>query len=215
MAVADPAITTLFGDTYPTAPLFLALLAIPYIYTVIGNLSTDNLIKSQGKTTYNMKLSLITASIGFPMGYIMILNFGVLGLIATSLTSVFLTTSLFSRLLLTISLPRLLISLRWIKRNYDLTVDWRSSSKILLSSIIAGTATYVIITLLPFASWIRLLIGAAVFILSFITVALLTRTITKTEINNLRAMTSGFGIFTGILNKLLNLLEKLITILKL
>ena len=200
MAVAEPAITTLFGDTYPTAPLFLALLAIPYIYTVIGNLSTDNLIKSQGKTTYNMKLSLITASIGFPMGYIMILNFGVLGLIATSLT---------------ISLPRLLISLRWIKRNYDLTVDWRSSSKILLSSIIAGTATYVIITLLPFASWIRLLIGAAVFILSFITVALLTRTITKTEINNLRAMTSGFGIFTGILNKLLNLLEKLITILKL
>ena len=152
MAVAEPAITTLFGDTYPTAPLFLALLAIPYIYTVIGNLSTDNLIKSQGKTTYNMKLSLITASIGFPMGYIMILNFGVLGLIATSLT---------------ISLPRLLISLRWIKRNYDLTVDWRSSSKILLSSIIAGTATYVIITLLPFASWIRLLIGAAVFILSF------------------------------------------------
>ena len=200
MAVAEPAITTLFGDTYPTAPLFLALLAIPYIYTVIGNLSTDNLIKSQGKTTYNMKLSLITASIGFPMGYIMILNFGVLGLIATSLT---------------ISLPRLLISLRWIKRNYDLTVDWRSSSKILLSSIIAGTATYVIITLLPFASWIRLLIGAAVFILSFINVALLTRTITKTEINNLRAMTSGLGIFTGILNKLLNLLEKLITILKL
>jgi O-antigen/teichoic acid export membrane protein len=199
MSVSEPAITTLFGDTYPAAPLFLALLAIPYLYTVIGNLSTANLIKSQGKTTYNLKLSILTASIGFPVGYILILNFGVLGNIATSLT---------------ISIPSLIIALRWIKRNYDLTVDSRSSAKILLSSIIAGTITYLTITQLPLASWIRLLIGVAVFLIAFIIVALFTRTITRQEINNLHAMTKGFGILTKILDKFLNLLEKLITIFK-
>ena len=200
MSVSEPAISTLFGDIYPTAPLFLALLAIPYIYTVIGNLSTGNLIKSQGQTTYNMKLAILTASLGFPMGYIMIMNFGVLGLIATSLT---------------IGLPSLLIALHWIKTNYGLTIDWRSSAKILLSSAIAGTTTYLIVTQLPFASWIRLAIGTAVFLIAFFTAALFTRTITKLEINNLRAMNTGFGFLTRILDKFLNLLEKLLTIFKL
>jgi stage V sporulation protein B len=200
MSVSEPAISTLFGDTYTTAPLFLALLAIAYLYSAIGNLSTGNLINGQGHTTYNMKLAIITSSIGFPMGYIMIMNFGVLGLIATSLTA---------------GLPSLFISLRWLKTNYDVTVDWRSSAKILLSSTIAGTLTYLIITQLPLASWIRLLIGVAIFLLIFILAALFTRTITRSEINNLRNMTTGFGILTGILDKLLNLLNKLITILRL
>jgi hypothetical protein len=176
------------------------LIAIPYIYTVIGNLSTGNLIKSQGQTTYNMKLAILTASIGFPMGYIMIMNFGVLGLIATSLT---------------IGLPSLLIALHWIKTNYGLTIDWRSSAKILLSSAIAGTTTYLIVTKLPFASWIRLAIGTAVFLIAFFTAALFTCTITKLEIDNLRAMNTGFGFLTRILDKFLNLLEKLLTIFKL
>lgn len=200
MSVSEPAISTLFGDTYTTAPLFLALLAIAYIYSAFGNLSTGNLINSQGHTTFNMKLAIITSSIGFPLGYILIMNFGVLGLIATSLTA---------------GLPSLFISLRWIKRNYDMTVEWRSSAKILLSSITAGILTYLITSQLTFVSWVRLIIGVAIFLLAYITAALLTKTVTKSEINNLRAMTTGFGFLTGILDKFLNLLEKLISIFRL
>jgi hypothetical protein len=114
-----------------------------------------------------------------------------------------------------VGLPSLFISLRWIKRNYGLTIDWRSSAKILLSSAIAGTITYLTITQLPFASWIRLAIGTAVFLVAFVAAALFSRTITKMEINNLRAMTTGFGFLTKILDKFLSILEKLISIFKL
>lgn len=200
MSLSEPAISTLFGDTYTTAPLFLALLAITYLYTAFGKLSTVNLINSQGQTKYNLKLSIITASIGFPMGFILIMQFGVLGLIASTLTA---------------GLPSLFISLRWAKKRYDVSVDWRSSAKILLSSATAAVITCLIISQLNFASWLRLIIGVAIFLLTFVAATLLTRTLTKSDIRNLRAMTSGFGFLSGLLNRILNLIEKLIHIFRL
>jgi len=199
MSLSEPAVSTLFGDTYTTAPLFLALLAISYLYTAFGNLSASNLISSQGHTKYNLKLAILTASIGFPMGFVLIMNFGVLGLIATALTS---------------GLPSLFIALRWIKKRYDVSVDWLSSAKILLSSAIAATVTYLIITQLNFASWIRLIIGVVIFLLTFVAAALLTRAITPLDVRNLRAMTSGFGFLSGLLNKLLDIVEKLVNLFR-
>src|SRR5208283_4552244 len=64
-------------------PLFLALLSITYLYTAFGNLSIANLINGQGYTTFNMKLSILTVAIGFPVSFLLISNFGVIGLIAT------------------------------------------------------------------------------------------------------------------------------------
>ncbi len=199
MSLSEPAVSTLFGNTYDTAPLFLALLAITYLYTAFGSLSTGNLINSQGETKYNLKLSLITAAIGFPMGFILIMNFGVLGLISTTLVA---------------GLPSLFISLRWIKKRYGLTVDWRSSAKIIFSSATAAALTYVLVTQLSFASWLRLGIGVVVFVLSFILVTLLTRTINREDVSNLRDMLSSIGPLRGLLNRLLDVLEKLMSLLK-
>ncbi len=164
MCLAEPAVSTLFGETYSTAPLFLALLAITYFFTAFGSLSTGNFINGQGKTTFILYLTLITAAIGFPMGYILILQFGVLGLIVTSLVT---------------GIPSTVISLYWIRKHYELTVDWRSSAKILLSSAIAAALTYVLISELGFSSWIRLIIGIVFFAFVFVAATLLTQTINK------------------------------------
>lgn len=199
MSLSEPAISTLFGDTYTTAPLFLALLAISYLYTAFGSLSAGNLINSQGHTQYNMKLAILTALIGFPMGFVLIMNFGVLGLISTALT---------------VGLPSLFLSLNWVKKRYDVSVDWLSSAKILLSSTIAATVTYLLITQLSFSSWIRLIIGVVIFLLTFVVAALLTRTITPLDVSNLRGMTGGFGFLSGLLNRLLDIVEKLVNIFR-
>ena len=200
MSLSEPAVSTLFGTTYETAPLFLALLAISYLYTALGSLSTGNLISSQGQTKLVLKLTLLTAAIGFPMGSILILQFGVIGLIITTLT---------------VGLPSLFVSLRWIKKHYSVTVDWRSSAKIFLSSSITAALTYAIIAQLSFVSWIRLLLGVLVFILVLIPALLFTRAITKSDISNMRAMISGLGVLSGVINKVLNFIEKLIIALRL
>ena len=200
MCLSGPAVSTLFGNTYASAPLFLALFTLTYTYTAFGNLSSGNLINSQGQTTFNLYLTALTAAIGFPMGYLLIMRFGVVGLIVSSLTA---------------SIPSLILGLGFIKKHYDVTVDWRSSAKILFSSATAAALTYAVVAQLGFASWIRLVIGVVFFLAVFAAAALLTRTIDKSDINNLRAMTSSLGLVGKLLNSLLSLIEKLMTTMRL
>ena len=200
MCLAEPAVSTLFGKTYSTAPLFLALSAIIYVYTAFGYLSSGNFINSQGKTKFYLYVNLLVAAIGLPLGSILILRFGVLGLIATILVS---------------AIPPLFIELYWIRKHYGATVDWRSSAKILLSSAVAAGLTYIFISELIFSSWIRLIIGIVFFVSVYIVVAILTQTINKYDIENLRGMVGGLGGVGKVLTLFLNIIEKLMQAFKL
>jgi O-antigen/teichoic acid export membrane protein len=200
MALAQPAISTLFGNKYAEAPLFLALLAITYLYTILGNLSIGSIINGQGQTTFNLIIAIITAAIGFPLGFILISNYGVLGLIVTALTA---------------GVPGIIVSLIFIKKRYNVTVHWKSSAKILLSSAAAAALTYALITQLnSFTSLTQLIIGVVVFTTSYLIAAILTKTFNTTDINNLREMFSALGPLQRLFNTILNLIEKLMTILR-
>jgi len=200
MCLAGPAVSTLFGETYSTAPLFLALLAITYVFPLIGSLSVTNFISSQGKTTFILYLTLLSAAIGLPMGYILIMQLGVLGLIIASTIA---------------GLPSTIVSLLWIRKHYGLTIDWGSSVKILLSSAIASILTYVLITELGYSSLIRLIVGIVFFAFIFVVMVLFTRTINKCDIENLRDMVSGLGIIGKIINLILNMFDKIMKTLRL
>jgi stage V sporulation protein B len=199
MCIAEPAISTLFGETYSTAPLFLALLALTYVYTAFGSLSIGNFFRSQGRTALVLCLTLISAAIGLPLGYILIMQFGVLGLIITSIV---------------VGIPDTIISLYCMKKYYELTLDWRSSAKILLTSAVAAALTYILILELNFSSIIRLIVGTIFFSFVFVVAALLTQTIDKSDIENLRGMIRGMGIVGKVFNRFLNIYEKLMTTLK-
>jgi O-antigen/teichoic acid export membrane protein len=200
MCLAQPAVETLFGRTYNTAPLFLALLAIQYLFTAIGSLSLSNLLNGQGKSMYILKMAALTGFIGFPLGYLSIMNFGVLGLIAATLIA---------------NLPSMIIGLRYIEKNYGAKVDYLSSTKILLSSAISAIATYFITMELPLANWIRLLLGGTLFIVILVPAILLSKAIDRIDIDNVRGMTNSLGAAGKILTILLNFIEKLMIIFNL
>jgi O-antigen/teichoic acid export membrane protein len=197
MALAQPAISTLFGNKYAEAPLFLALLATTYLYALLGNLSIGSLINGQGQTTFNLIVAVITAVVGFPLGFILISNYGVLGLIVTALTA---------------GIPGIIVSLIFIQKRYKVTVDWKSSAKILLSSAVAATLT-ILTQLNVFSSLTRLIIGVAVFTPTYLVAAILTKAFNTADIDNLREMLTALGPLRPILNKILNLVEKLMTTL--
>ena len=199
MTLARPGISVLFPE-YTDAPLFLALLSISYLFTACGSLSIGNLINSQGQTKLNLKLALITSAIGFPLSLILIPRFGILGLITTTLTA---------------NIPSLIIALRWLKKNYGVSVDWSSSVRILLSGATASAITYVLISQLTFSNWIALIVGAVVFLFSFLLAILLTRAINRSDINNLREMLGGLGPLRRLFSLLLDIIEKLMAIFRL
>jgi O-antigen/teichoic acid export membrane protein len=194
MSLAEPAISTLFGETFALAPLFLALLAITYIYTAFGSLSNLNFINSQGKTKLTLYLTLISAFIGLPLGYILIMNFGVLGLIVTTLVT---------------PIPTTMIMLYWIRKHYALNVDWYSSAKILFSSAFTAILTYVFVSQLGLSSVIQLIIGLIFFIAVYFFMIVLTRTLSQYDLENLRGMVSGLGLLGRVLKHLLDLVEAL------
>jgi O-antigen/teichoic acid export membrane protein len=200
MCLAEPAVSTLFGQTYDSAPLFLALLALTYFFPAFGSLSVSNFISSQGKTTFILYLTLLSVAIGLPLGYILILHFGVLGLIVTTLVTGIVTT---------------IIPLVWVRKNYGLTVDWSSSAKILLSSSVTAVLTYFLVLELDFSSLIRLIIGVVFFALVFVAATLLTKTLTKSDVESLSAMAGGLGVVGKIFCRILNIYQKIMETLRL
>ncbi|MCW4005047.1 MAG: flippase [Candidatus Bathyarchaeota archaeon] len=200
MALAQPAISTVFPNQYAEAPLFLALLAIAYVYSAFGHLSIVNLINGQGQTTYTLKLSLMTAAVGFPLGFVLISQLGVIGLVISTLIS---------------AIPNMIFGLRFIKKRYGVSTDWNASAKIVLSSFTAASLTYLLVTQLALSSLIELFLGVIVFVVVFVLAVLLTRAINESDISNLRVMTSGLGPLSVPLDRILTLLEKLMAKIKL
>jgi len=197
--LSQPGVSTLFGEKYTYAPLFLTLMSVSYLYSAFGNLSLGNLINSQGRTEVNLKLTLISSAIGLPLSLILIPNYGIIGLIATTLTA---------------GIPSLITGLWWIKKHFEVTIDWASSAKILLSSTFAALITYVALSQLGMADWMKLAIGTITFTVSYMTATPLIGAINKTDIQNLKEMLKELGPLTKILNYPLNIMEKILFILQ-
>jgi O-antigen/teichoic acid export membrane protein len=198
IALARPGIAILF-PTFSAAPLFLALLAISYLYVVLGNLSIGNLINGLGQTRFNLILSVITFGIGFPLSIVLISRFGIIGLIITALTA---------------GIPSLIVALRWLKKQYDVTVDWASSAKILLSGGTASAVTYAFITQLAFSNLIALVAGAIVFLFIFLIAIIVTGAITRSDIYTIRETMVALGPLRRLTNSILDIIEKLMTTLR-
>ncbi|MCL4429368.1 MAG: flippase [Chloroflexi bacterium] len=199
MALAQPAIGTIFEAKYVQAPLYLALLSVLYLFSALGSLSTGSLINGQGYTKYNLKLTLLTVAIGFPLSFVLVSQFGIIGLIVTTTV---------------VGLPSLFLSLRFIKKNFDVSLDWVSSAKIAFSSAAAGVLTYVAISLLPFSSAIQLVIGVIVFVIAFLLLAVVTQTLNKADLGNVRGIADAMGPLRKPLTMVISLIEKLMNFVR-
>jgi len=194
MALSRPLVFTLFGEKYTSAPLFLTLYAISYLYTALGNLSLGNFLNGQGKTMVTMKLTLITLATGLPLSFLLIPRFGITGLIITILVS---------------GLPSLATGLWWIKKHFGVTVDWKSSTKILVASTTAAIITQLILSQLHTLEWISLIIGGTIFLGTYLIATPLMRAVDADDIKNLKGMLSELGPISHLFNLPLNFIEKL------
>ena len=196
MALAGPGVSTIFGHSYSQAPFDLSLLAINYVFLAFGMYSTNNLINSQDQASIKLTLALVTVAMGVPLGLITISRYGVLGMLITLIFD---------------GVPSIIIGLIFVKKRYNTTIDWVASGKIILSSAVAALLSYFVVKL-PLASLIQLIIGVAIFLSSFIVMTVLTRALSRSDIVNLREMTSSLGPLGKLVNTFLTLIEKLMAI---
>jgi O-antigen/teichoic acid export membrane protein len=194
IVLSQPTVAAIFGQKYSFSPLYLALYSVTFIYTAFGFLSIENLLKSQGKTDFNLKLTIITSATGLSLNLVLIPTFGIVGLLATNIIS---------------GIPSMIVSLWWIKKTFNATIDWTSSAKILLASILATTLTFVVTSQLNINNWIKLIIGALIFLIVYLTAAPLVGAIKKTDIQNFKEMLKGLGPLAPLLTLPLLFIERL------
>jgi len=194
IALSRPMITTLFGEKWTYAPFFLSLYVISNLLAAFGSLSLPNFLAGLAETKILMKLNLLSFCFGVPLAFLMVPNFGIVGVILGGLFATF---------------PKLILGLTWIWRHYRVKVNFNSSIRILFSSGISAAITYHLINLIGTSEWIKLIIGAAMFLALYLTITPLIGAVNKTDIENLRAMLSDMGIISKIINSPLSFAEKI------
>jgi O-antigen/teichoic acid export membrane protein len=193
MVLSGPIVGTLYGDKWSYAPLFLTLYPITNLWAISGLISVNNVLTAFGETKLLMKISMLGASIGIPLAFLLIPQFGIIGLIAVSLTA---------------GVPGMLIKLRWTWKRYGIKANFQVSARIFLASAISATLTYIVLNLLGSIYWIELVVGAMVFLISYLVAAPLLGAVTETDVNNLRAMFSDLRIISKVLELPLRIMEK-------
>jgi O-antigen/teichoic acid export membrane protein len=197
MVLAKPIVGTLFGDKWLDAPFFLTLCAATYLIVLFGNLSLNSLLTAVGETRLLMKLNLLSLSIGVPIGFVLVPFLGIVGVIVGNFIAV---------------VPGVFIGLYLVWKRYGLSIDLHASSRILLVSLIAALATYLLISLLNVTYWLQLASGVLLFLSVFLFCAPLLGATTLSDLNNLRAMMSSWGILFKLLQIPLALMEKSLNI---
>jgi len=195
MVLSQPIINTLFGANWVYAPLFLTLYVVGNLFVVLGDISIRSLLTGLGETKMLMKLSVLKLILGIPVAFLLIPTFGILGVILGSLLA---------------GIPGLFWALYWVWKHHKAKADFKSSARIFAASTIAAVITYFSLNFLAAAEWIRLMAGVMIFLIVYIFATPMMGAVNQKDINNLRAMFSGLGIISKLINIPLVIVEKII-----
>ena len=203
MVLSEPLVFAIVGMKYTEAPFFLTLYSIIFLYSGLGNLSLGNFLNGQGKTEITMRLASLNLGMGLLFGWILIPQFGVVGLIVANSIA---------------ALPSIFAGLWWIRKHFRATIDWKSSAKVFLASGIAAMVTYLLLSQLNPSNRIEWFIeaigGGITFLVVYLVAAPMIRAVDKKDVTRLREMLSGLGPFSYVFNIPLKVIEKLLTVFR-
>ena len=195
MILSQPIISTLYGDKWLYSPLFLSLVAILRLYALFGMITFPSFLNAQGETFFLLKLNLLNLAVGIPLAVLLIPKFGIPGLILADIVDY---------------IPSLIIMILWTEKRYGIKIDFRSSGKIFLASIVATLPTYLYLSIFAAPAWVLLVSGTVLFISIYLAAAPLLGAVNEKDLNNLRTMVSGLGIVSKVINIFLLLMRKIL-----
>ncbi len=187
---------------FPYAPLFLALSSIINLFVLVGNISLGTFQTGIGKTNQVMKQCVLSLAVGLPLAYLLVSYFASIGGPSFAVIGGIIGT-------LIASAPGIVWGLIWIWKNYRVKANFRVSAKIFAASAIASAVTYLFINIFSLAYWMTLVAGFLVFLLVYLATAPLLGAVNQMDIENFRAMFSGLGVVSRVLNVPLLFMRKM------
>jgi len=193
MVLAEPIIGSVYGAKWLYAPPFLVLFVMINLFAFFGDLSVQCVLIALGETRLLMKLNALTLAIGIPLAFLLVPTFKIVGVLIGSFVAL---------------IPATLLSLYLAWKRYGVMVDFSVSLRILLASVVAGAATYLFLSVLSVAELAQLAAGFVLFLGIFLIIAPGVGAISLKDIGVLRAMFSGSGVISKLLEIPLVIMEK-------
>jgi len=193
--LADPIVRIVFGESFPLTAQYLQLICVNYLFIGIGGQCTSNLLSGQGKTKTIFIGNIIRLLVVIPTGFYLIPRYGILGLIITTMFT---------------ARSGLLYFLTAIKKNFGFTIDWKTSGKIYLSSLLALIITYFLLMPISLNEWQKIILGGLSFGILYLSSILFLRVLEKQDIRNLRGMFNSMGPLTPFFKIFFTFVEKFV-----
>jgi O-antigen/teichoic acid export membrane protein len=157
----------IYGSTYQSAPLFLAIQSLLYFTAGLGYLTLTSLYNGFGETKITLTMGLATFVTIVVLSPILTQIYGVLGLIAAFLLASLTGTS---------------YGLLKAKRKFKISLDYRSLSKIYAVSAGCIVPSILMSRLVPLSNMPSLAIGSVLYLFLYITMVPISGIVTQTEL---------------------------------
>lgn len=164
------------------------------MYAGLGQFSISGILNGQGETRKNMILGLANAAVGLPLAIVLVPRFQIIGLIIARIISGF---------------PQVALGSFWVKKLYNISIDWSVTAKIFLLSLIAGLVTFSSVYIFSLPNWMQLLVGITVLSAISLVLAPLFGIVNSDDIQNLQTIFSETGSASAILHIPLEFMSKL------
>lgn len=206
---SDGLLSSLFvvdaAPKFPNAGLFLALSSVLNLLVLIGNLSFGVFQSGIGKTNQIMKQSALSLVIGLPLAYLLVSYLNSVGgpayAVIGGILGIFIA-----------NIPPVLWAIHWCWTKYRVKPDFVNSAKIFSAAAVASLVTFLFVDFLSLPYVVTLVSGSIVFLIIYLTAVAFIGAINKSDVDNLKAMFSGLGIISKILDLPLLFIQKLFEI---
>jgi len=188
---------TLYGYSYGSAPFFLQLYILTFLYSGLGSMVLSYLFNGIGETKVVFKSSLINLLIFLPLAPTLTIPYHVPGLIVASLVS---------------GLLSLAYGLFIAVKKIHVSLDLKASLSIYLASFASAIPVFALLHILPFNNLLNLAINGTMFLFTYLTILPLTGAIHQPDLENLILIFGNLKIVWPLLKPVLAYEAKLLSI---
>jgi O-antigen/teichoic acid export membrane protein len=187
----------IYGSTYQSAPLFLAIYCLLYFLVGFGYLTLSSFFNGLGQTKISLVISLIT--------------FFSLALLSPILTSTYGVSGLITAFLIG-SAVGTICGLYTAKRRFQIEFDTVSLVKVYLISIFAAFPSILMLRFTSLPQVVKLAAGGFLYLLIYVTLVPLTRVVSALELQMAERITRKIPLLKHIARPILGYEQKLLSI---
>ena len=184
-----------YGPQYSLAPFYLTLLVLTYLYMGFS-LVVGSFFNGVGRTDVSFRVGLVNCFVGVPLGLLLTMFFGVLGLIVSMIMS---------------GVVSLVYGLWVAVCRFGMVFDVKSVMKIYLAAFLSAIPVFVVVSCFSlFGCLVNLFLAVLVFVGVYLVLVPVVGAVKEEDINNLRSIFGKIRVLAPFVDVLLRFERKVL-----